>query len=566
MKIDADIQEQVRKLFAPYAGQDRPGFAVGVVHDKEIVFRQGFGQATLEHPSPIGPQTVFDVGSMAKQFVGMAIALLAEEGRLSIDDRMTEHLDDFPPCAGGITLSHLLHHTSGMRNYTVLAYYMMGYHESDAISSDEVYELLLRVPSPRFTPGERWEYSDSNYFLLAKIVERVTGKTLGEFTKEAIFGPLGMQDTLFRECHSQVIRNRATGYVSHPVAFRSPYLYRAGRECPDAFHTLVSNYEHVGAEGLFSSLDDLLKWVMNLSDNRLGRDPSALIARILTPGVKIDAEIGYGFGINAGTFRGMRFHGHDGAIHGYTSSMISFPEEALSIVCLANHDREGAWEYRDRIIDLLCAAGRAIPASPRPPPPRGAGGHEPEITGMYQNPDTAAIWRVSATDEGVQVRENDRWEFPLVRAAPFEYRSEEPRMSMRFVLDPSGEVAEIRGTAAAGPFTFLPFLPAPLRVGELEEFCGEYRSPELGSSFIVAADGQSLIVRNKARHFCSMDLRYSPTIRDSFIAFDPHPQTSQLTFLRKGGAIASFVFRDCDGDGREDLEFAKVARPPGDRA
>ncbi|MBN1922800.1 MAG: beta-lactamase family protein [Anaerolineae bacterium] len=558
MKFDKNIQEQVTDLFTSYAKPDSPGFAVGIVYNNEIVFREGFGQATLEHYSPITADTVFDVGSMAKQFVGMAIALLEEKGRLSLSDKLRKYLPEFPEYAEEITLANLLYHTSGIRNYTVLAYYMMGYHESDAITGEEVADLLLALPSLHFKPGERWEYSDSNYFLLARIIERITGKALGQYAREVIFDPLDMRQTRFRECHSQVIKNRAMGYVTHPIAFRSPYLYRERRAGPDTFHTLISNYEHVGAEGLFTSLEDLFKWAMNFPENRLGSHKSALMARVLAPGVWIDEGIGYGFGINVGKYKGMKFCGHDGAIHGYTSSMMVFPEEKAAIICLANHTLEGVWEYRDRIMDLVFPGSRSSLA---PSPPSQHQETDPEgrlIAGSYQNPSTATIWRVACQDNRVFIRENDTWEFKLSRVEPFVYRVAQPAMELSFVMDFTGKVREIKGATGEQSFTFVPFLQNPPCADELAEYLGEYRSPELGITFIVDLDGQRLIVRNKAKHFCSMDLAYTPTIKDSFIAYDPHPKSSQITFLRKEGAIEAFVFRDYDGDGREDIRFVKL--------
>lgn len=558
MKFDMNVQEQVTDLFTSYTKPDGPGFAVGIVCNSEIVYREGFGQETLEHFSPITSDTVFDVGSMAKQFVGMAIALLEEEGQLSLSDKIHKYLAEFPDYAKEITLADLLYHTSGIRNYTVLAYYMMGYHESDAMTREEVYDLLLTLPSLHFKPGERWEYSDSNYFLLARIIERVTGISLGEYAREAIFDPLDMRNTLFRECHSQVIRNRAMSYVTHPVAFRSPYLYRDRREGPHAFHTLISNYEHVGAEGLFTSLEDLFKWCMNFRGNRLGRNRSDLIVRVLAPGVQVAEDIGYGFGINVGKFKGKKFYGHDGAIHGYTSSMMHFPEENVSIICLANHNLEGAWEYRDRIMDLIFPGNSSIVSPHQPSHHRETDPDCRLIAGSYQNPRTAAIWQVVCRDNGGFIRENDNWEFEIARVEPFVYRVARPAMELRFVMDSVGKVREIEGVAGEQSFTFVPFLQNPPCTAELAEYIGEYWSRELGITFIVNLDGQRLIVRNKAKHFCSMDLLYTHTIRDSFIAYDPHPKSSQITFLRKEGSIEAFVFRDYDGDGREDMRFVKM--------
>jgi CubicO group peptidase (beta-lactamase class C family) len=560
MKFDKQIQQQITGLFASYAKPDSPGFAVGIVHNNHIVFSDGFGQATLEHFSPITAETVFDVGSMAKQFVGMAIALLEEDHQLAISDKIPKYLPEFPDYAREVTLANLLYHTSGMRSYTVLAYYMMGYHESDAITQEEVYDLLLRLKSLNFKPGERWEYSDSNYFLLAKIIEKITAQSLNEFAQEAIFHPLGMLGTLFREQHSQVIRNRAIGYVPYPVAFQSPYLYRNQQEDSVTWHTLISNYEHVGAEGLFTSLEDLLKWDRNFSENRLGKGKSNLVERVLSPGAQINREIGYGFGLNIGKFRGKKFYGHDGAIHGYTSSMMLFPEQNLSIICLSNQNLAGSWEYRDRILDLIFPNNDFKTSPLKAVPQRKVDPQDQAIAGSYQNPETASIWEVVCQQSGFLIKENNNWEFELSQIEPCVYEIVQPPMIIKFKIDSAGKVREIKGVAGENTFTFIPFLQNPLRSDELVEYVGEYRSDELGITFDVEFAQQKLILKNHDRHFCSMDLMYSPTIRDSFIAYDPNPTSSQITFLREAGQITAFVYRDYDGDGREAIEFKKMSR------
>ena len=559
MKIDKETLDQITNLFAPYAKSDSPGFAVGIIYDNNIIFSQGFGQATLEHFSPINTKTVFDVGSIAKQFVGMAIALLEEDGILSISENIKIYLPELPDYAQEITLENLLYHTSGIRNYTVLAYYMMGYHESDAITRDEVFDLLVNLRSTNFKPGEKWEYSDSNYFLLAEIIERITRKSLNSFLKEVIFLPLDMQNTLFRERHSQVIRNRAMSYVTHPTEFRSPYLYRERQEASSSFFTLISNYEHIGAEGLFTTLEDLFKWERIFLGNRLGKGNPGLITRILSPGVRINENIGYGFGINIGKFKGKNFYGHDGAIHGYTSSVMHFPEENATVICLANHNLVGSWEYRNRIMDLIFSNSNSK-ALPNQPHHEGVNLEDQMIIGLYQNPETASIWEIICKNNAFFVTENNDWEFEIYRVAPAIYRVEQPYMELKFEVDSMGKVREIKGILDDQPFRFVPFLSNPLCPDDLMEYIGQYRSDELDITFNVEIDKERIIVRNDNKHFCSMDLYYTPTIKDNFIAYDPHPKSSQITFLRKDGRIESFVYRDYDGDGREAIKFDKVDR------
>jgi len=560
MKLDSRMEDQIDGLFAEYDRPWSPGYAVGIVHSGELIYGKGFGQATLEHPSPITPQTVFDVGSMAKQITGMTVALLEESGLLNLDDGVCKYLPRLSGYAQAVTVRDLVYHTSGIRNYTVLAYYMIGYHESDAPTNEEILDLLGRQTSLSFTPGTKWEYNDSNYFLLARIVETVTGETLGDYAQRVIFTPLGMRHTLFRENHSLPIPNRALSYVKHDVRFRSPLSYRQNHPPSDEYHTLASNYEHTGAEGLFTTLADLGAWSANFAGNCLGKGARPLIQRVLTPGILCDGStVDYGFGLNVGTLCDEPFFGHSGAIHGYTSSLRCFPARDVTIICLANHNTAGAWAYRDRIAQLtLPDLYGGAPAA-----------HQPvelltdveasAVAGAYQNPETASIWEIACEEGVATVTVNRDWAFRLVPSGNMEFGATAPVEDLRlsFMLNDEGRPGTVWAHQGGASFTMEPFLTIPLTSDDLREYAGEYWSEELQTTFIVGPAPGGLSLRNRNRHFCSMDLIYKPTIRDSFIAYDPHPVSSRISFLRENGTVSAFVYRDYDGDNREDLRFCR---------
>ncbi|MBI9044990.1 MAG: beta-lactamase family protein [Anaerolineaceae bacterium] len=565
MEINSDhkiINKKISGLFSTFDTYDSPGYAIGVMHQNNLIFNQGFGQATLEHPSPINSKTVFDIGSMAKQFVGMSIALLEENEQLSIEDTIHKYLPEFPDYGHKITLSDLLYHCSGIRNYSVMAYYMIGIHESDAISNEEIYDLLLRIKSLNFKPGSKYEYSDSNYFLLGKIIEHITGQSLNTFAAESIFKPLGMKNSLFREVHSQIIPRRAMSYVKHPIAFKSPVQYSKSRRDQNTFHTLVSNYEHIGAEGIFTSLEDLFKWTHNFSSNQLGKRKQSLIKNMLSPGIQINDSLAYGYGINTGTFEDMKYFGHNGAIHGYTSSLAVFPEEDLSIICLSNHNQTGAWEFRKPILEILYPQKSVSIPNAKLEQPEEYEKHAKfsHISGKYQNPETASMWDVFIKDDHCFVRENFGREFELFAKSSSEYQALPSYLNTRVVFETNnaGKVTELKAIIEGKTSTFIPFLKDSYSIHELEDYEGEYFSDELQTTFMVIPDSQGIQLKNKNRHFCSMDLLYTPTIKDYFMAFDPHPYCSQISFLRVEEEIFALVYRDYDGDGRENILFHKL--------
>ena len=224
--------QRVDALFAPWDTDDAPGAVVAVYEDEKLAYAKGYGIANLDLGVPLTPQSALRVGSISKQFIGMCIALLAEEGKLDFDESVRRYLPELPKYAAPITVRHLLHHTSGLREYLSLVE-LIGKPEGGGYpyTNDEVIELLARQEALLFPPGTAESYSNSNYFLLAEIVKRVSGVTTSAFAKAHIFEPLGMVNTRFADNPNAIIPNRAWGYS--PIGddqFRSGGLLTLGSE------------------------------------------------------------------------------------------------------------------------------------------------------------------------------------------------------------------------------------------------------------------------------------------------------------------------------------------------
>ena len=248
------ITARVDKLFERFNKPDSPGCAVAVVRDGRIVYEHGYGMADLDHDIPITPSTVFHVASMSKQFTATAIVLLAQEGRLSLDDPVRKYVPEVPDFGVPITLRHLIHHTSGLRDQWELLE-MAGWRYSlDLITDDDVLELVSRQKELNFKPGEKFLYCNTGYTLLAQVVKRVSGKSLREFTEERIFKPLNMTSTHFRDDHAEIVKRQAYGYVPDKATFRLS----------------VTNFDTVGATSLLTTVEDLAVWDRNFYDKRVG--------------------------------------------------------------------------------------------------------------------------------------------------------------------------------------------------------------------------------------------------------------------------------------------------------
>jgi CubicO group peptidase (beta-lactamase class C family) len=285
-----------------------------------MIYGRGYGQANLEHPTPLSTKTVFYIASESKQFTAACIAILQRQGKLSFDDEIQKHLPEFRFYEAPITIWHLIHHTSGIREYLALGR-LVGFDFENSVPDEQVLKLIASQGGLNHRPGEKFEYSNSGYFLLGEIVKRVSGINLRRFAEEHIFIPLGMKNTLFRDDHRQLIPNRATGY----------YMNEHGLQ------TLVTNHTSMGDGGVWTTVDDLSLWNANFFDNVIGGFGQGFIEELTTPGVlDSGASLDYAFGLIEGSYRGARIIDHGGRFAGYSCDVLRFPEHRFTVICLAN--------------------------------------------------------------------------------------------------------------------------------------------------------------------------------------------------------------------------------------
>jgi CubicO group peptidase (beta-lactamase class C family) len=310
---------QVDAIFAAMDGPDRPGCAVGIARNGVVDFTRGYGMANLEHGVPITPGTVFQAASVSKQFTAFAIGLLAQEGKLALDDDIRRYLPQWPADLPPITIAQLVHHTDGLREQGQLLN-LAGWRGDDLYTEDDILAILARQRRLNFAPGTEIVYGNAAYTLLAAIVRKVSGMSLRAFADARIFQPLGMRDTHFRDDHTEAVPRRASAYSA-----------RAG----GGWRIAVPNIDHYGSTSLHSTVGDLLAWQRNLANRRVGG--AALGAWMQTSGVLNDGTVtGYGGGLRVGHYRGLRTVGHDGADGGFRSEVLQFPDQGLDIVALCN--------------------------------------------------------------------------------------------------------------------------------------------------------------------------------------------------------------------------------------
>ncbi|MCH8289501.1 beta-lactamase family protein [Candidatus Poribacteria bacterium] len=317
-KSDA-LETRVDGLFAEWNKPDSPGAALAIIKDGVIAYKCGYGMANLEYDIPITPSTIFDIASVSKQFAGFAIATLFHGGELSLDDDIRKYLPDLPGFGNTITIRHLVHHTSGLRDW-VQSMVIAGIQMDDVISFKHILKMVRHQKELNFQPGEEYLYSNTGYNLLVEIVETITGSSFREWTDAHIFKPLGMTNTHFHDDHEMIVKNRAYSY--EPVE-------------SGGFKNAVNNLTALGSSSLYTTVEDLVKWIVNFDDKRVGGHTA--IGQMHQQGILNNGEqIPYAFGQSIGEYKGLRTVDHSGSWRGFRSHLVRFPDQKFGVVILSN--------------------------------------------------------------------------------------------------------------------------------------------------------------------------------------------------------------------------------------
>lgn len=465
----------VDDLFSRFTRDSSPGLAIAVVKDGRTVFTRGYGLADLEHRVPITPSTVFDVASVSKQFTGLAIAMLVEEGKVKLDDDVRHYIPAFPDVGHTITINHLLHHTSGLRDWPgTLA--VAGWRFDDVISFDQIQRMAMHQHSLNFVPGAEYTYSNTGYNMLAEVVERVSGQSFRAWTQQHLFAPLGMTRSVFRDDHMMVIRDRAFGYSPAPRG---------------QWAATTNNLTALGSSSLMSTVEDLARWVINFDSARVGG--KAAMAMTRTRGVLNDGStIPYAFGISHGDYRGQPTVSHSGSWASFATYVVHFPSQHAGVVILANspivNPGQAAYQVADAFFGDAFGSVRAGSGAPAKPLQLTAAALD-SLTGTYRlGPGWYADVRRDGTTLSVQATNEMR--VPMQAASPTEFWVPAYGASMTFVRGTDGTVTSL--TYRGKPAPRMPSeasSPAPL-----SDFVGDFYSDELEATYHVQLHGDSLVL------------------------------------------------------------------------
>ena len=519
-----DASERINKIFAAYDHTDTPGCAAGVSVEGSEVLHAAYGMADLEHHVALAPDSVFEAGSVSKQFTAAAVLLLAEQGKLQLSDPVRKYFPELPDYGTPITVEQLMHHTSGLRDWGSVAG-VAGWPRTTRMYSNQwVLDIAAHQKSLNYKPGDEWSYTNTGYNLLALLVERVSGKSLAQFTHDNVFLPLGMLTTSWRDDFQRIVPNRAIAYE-----------HSGGSE-----RQLMPFENAYGNGGLLTTVDDLLRWNDRFAGSKIG--DATFLSSELEPGrLNNGHSLFYAAGLFIETRKGVKEISHSGATAGYRAWLGFYPDQKLSVAVLCNSAEANTTQLAHEVADVfLPAPAHSEAAAPAGVAPALVSGSE----GLYE----------SRRDHSTLTIERKDGKLVLFGDAPLT-----PVSGTSFRLSPEGDLFQLK-TDQSGKVTGMSIVEMGYESNvfdkverahpshdDMQVFVGDYVSDEAETTLTVAltSKGLELHQRPDAVH---------PLTPDYADAFDS--ELGIIRFLRdaKGRVTGLSV-----GESRVwDLRFRKV--------
>ena len=535
-KAQRDLHDRVDKIFAKWDSTVSPGCALSVMKDGQIVYKRGYGMADLDHDIPIGPETVFHVASISKQFTAAAIILLAQEHKISLDDDVRKYITELPDFGTPITIRHLIYHTSGLRDQWALLDLAGWRYSLDLITDDDVLALISRQKDLNFKPGGKHVYCNTGYTLLAQIVKRVSGQSLREFTDKRIFIPLDMKSTHFRDDHAEIVKHIAYGYVDD-----------AGG---GSYRLSVTNFDTVGATSLLTTVEDLAQWDENFYHPRVG-GPELVAQQLHRGKLNNGKELDYAFGLEHGKYRGLRTVDHGGADAGYRADLVRFPEQHFSVACLCNKGEINPGELTRKVADIYLAEkftesapfqqestqkSVAIPAQ-----------RLAKYAGLYWKEDENRATRVLLKDDKIFLAFSPHDQLELKALSDNRFRLVIYPLAVTFSEATAGTPQHMtfQGPGQEEPEIFNLVAGSKPSSNQLAGYAGTYVSPEIEPVYRIVVENDSLVLKRLK----SKPEKHEPTVKDHFSGLngDIHferDSTGKVTgFVLSAGRVTNFHFK-----------------------
>ncbi len=496
-RIGGQQARSIDRVFERFTSGATPGCAVGVYRGNAIAYAKGYGQGNLELGVPISPASTFQLASVSKQFAAMAMVLLEQDGVLRLDDDIRRYLPEVPTFGRTVTIRQMINHTSGFRDgLTPLVLGGLQY-PGESIRLLDALSAVVRQERLEFEPGTDYSYSNATYWLMGIIVQRVTGRSLTEFTTERIFKPLGMNSTRFHGDPASLLPGRTHAYSL--------------RTSDSTYRLDIPFYESVGAGGLYSSVNDLVHWHRNFADGTVGG--AAGIRAMETRAVLASGDtLTYALGIVRGTYRGAPTWSHSGSDGGYRTYLVRFPDHDLGVAVLCNANHAASSSLAEQVVDAVL--GPALAARPDSTAPTGVAVSAGELqarAGYYGN--DRDLYRFMVHEGGLRFGLNPPGR-PLRALGGNRYQlGTDPLGIFTFVERDGNWVVQRPHPYIAGRMMELVASPAGAPSAEqLAQYAGEYWSEDVGAPATVSVKDGRLVIR----HHRGDEVPLRPTIVDAF--------------------------------------------------
>ncbi|WP_419161660.1 serine hydrolase domain-containing protein [Candidatus Palauibacter sp.] len=467
-------------VFSDFSDPDGPGCAFAVSRDGQQVMARAYGMANLEWDIPNTPETVFEPGSVSKQFTAAATILLALDGRIDLDDDIREYFPEMPDYGEPITVRMLVHHTSGLRDWGSVAG-IEGWARTTRIHTHKhALDIASRQQALNYEPGLYYSYTNTGYNLQAMLVERVTGQTFDEFSQERIFGPLGMTKTQWRDDFTEIVEERSVGY----------------RRGADGEWHMLMPFENVhGNGGLLTTVGDLLRFTRNLDTGEVGGPEFIRLMHeqgTLTSG----RQISYAGGLFVGEYRGVREVQHSGGTAAYRGFLTRFPDHGVAVSVMCNVGEANPGGLARGVAELYL--GDAIseesadddPAGVEVDPARVAA-----LAGGYRDTRTGQFMELAA--DGSSLRVGGMQGFQLAAMSETEFGSPDG-ISIAFeAAAEGGRPAAIMNTPVAVDVRIEPVGEFSPTAADLADYVGAYRSDEAEVTYWVEVEDGSLVLKDR---------------------------------------------------------------------
>lgn len=491
-----------------------------------MIFKKGYGLANLEYDIPITPASVFDIASVSKQFTGFAISALIQQGKLSPGDDIHKYLPDMPQFAQPITVGNLIHHTSGLRDWPE-ALHAAGWRWDEAFAWEDIMRMIKKQHDLDFVPGSQYQYSNTGYNLLAAIVEKITGKTLAQWLDDNLFKPLDMKSTQVLVDYSKVVKNLA-----------SSYYYDGG-----VYHRSNDELTAFGSSSMFTSVEDLGKWVIRFQKGLDEKDP-VFLRMTETGRLNNGSSIGYAYGLGVSSANGVKNISHTGSWASYATIISNYPDEKLSIILLSNAGGFDSFGGANTVAKLF------LKEHPKSGPQREDLSGRPTVnidtailkkyTGIYR---LGPTWFVTLTleDGKLMTQANGEDKFPTEMKSDTVLWVPAYHSSITF-LQITDKAKAIRYKGNVSPR----ITPVKIDLEKFGQYAGTYYSKELETTYRVTFQDGKLMVH----HMRLGDFGLNPDIiaADSFnssngnIKFFKDNKSKIAGFKLSGGRVRNIVF------------------------